>query len=64
MQALVGKKIWCCSELEGKSSRKLSICFDVSKFKRPMLKSPRRVIVVLAALENLSNKGLTPEWLL
>ena len=58
LQTLVGKRIWGCSELDARSLRKVLIWFDISKFKRSMLKSPRRTIFLLASLNKLSKKEL------
>ena len=58
LDILVGIRMWGCNELDGRSSRKVLTCSNVSKFNRSMLKSPRRTIVLLASLERLSNNGL------
>ena len=58
LDTLVGRRIWGCNELEARSSRKVLACSDVSRFNRSILKSPRRIIVLLASLDRLSNKGL------
>ena len=58
LQTVAGSRIWCYSELEATSLRKVFTWTNVSKFKRPPLKSLKRKTVLLASLDNFSDKSL------
>ena len=58
LQTVAGSRIWGYSELEVTSLRKEFTWTNVSKFKRSPLKSLKRKTVLLASLDNFSDKSL------
>lgn len=58
LQTVAGSRIWGYSELEATSLRKVFTWTNASKFKRSPLKSLKRKTVLLASLDNFSDKSL------